>query len=220
MGDPKKLRKSYSKPRKAFQKERIVKEKEVKDLYGLKNKREFLKAETAIRGKRTAARKLLALDLEIRVKREKELLDSLKRIGILQGKPSLEDVLTLTPDALLERRLQTIVWRKGLANTAKQARQFITHGHIAIDGKKVNKPGYIVTEGEEGKVKYYKKEMIIELKKTEKIKKEDKKKEIKEAFEEAKGKETENKEEAKVEEKKEKATDKKEANVKEEKGEQ
>jgi len=205
MGDPKKLRKNYSKPRKAFQKERIVKEKEVKDLYGLKNKKEFLKAESIIRGKRAIARKLLALNLETRVMREKELLDSLKKTGILQGSPLLEDVLTLTPQAMLERRLQTITWRKGLANSAKQARQFITHGHIAIEGKKVNKPGYIVSASEEGKVAYFKKQMIIEVKKVEKAKKEEKKNELKEAFEESKGEEkAKTKETAKPKEEKKK----------------
>jgi len=213
MGDPKKLRKNYSKPRKAFQKERIVKGKETKDLYGLKNNREFLKAESSIRGKRAIARKLLALDLETRVIREKELLDSLKRTGFLQGDPSLEDVLTLTAEALLERRLQTIVWRRGLANTAKQARQFITHGHIAIGGKKVNKPAYIVTADEEGKIAYFKKQMIIEVKKEEKGKKEEKKNEMKEAFEEAKG---EKKKEAKTEIKKLKAEVKEKVEVKKE----
>jgi small subunit ribosomal protein S4 len=187
MGDPKKGRKKYSKPRKSFQKDRIVKGKEIKDLYGLKNNREFLKAESTIRGKRATARKLLALDLETRVMREKELLDSLKRTGILQGTPTLEDVLTLTPEAILERRLQTIVWRKGLANTAKQARQFITHGHIAVEGKKVNKPAYIVTVGEEVKIAYFKKQMIIEVKSETKVTKEEKQKETKDAFEEAKG---------------------------------
>ena len=212
MGDPKKGRKKYSKPRKAFQKERIVKGKAIKDLYGLKNNREFLKAESTIRGKRAIARKLLALDLERRVIREKELLESMKRNGFLQGSPSLEDVLTLTPEALLERRLQTIVWRKGLANTAKQARQFITHGHIAIEGKKVNKPGYAVTADEETKIRYFKKQMIIEVKKEDKAKKEEKKNEMKEAFEEAKG---EKKEAPKAEKKEIKAEVKEEVKVEE-----
>ena len=196
MGDPKKGRKKYSKPRKAFQKDRIVKGKEIKDLYGLKNNREFLKAESAIRGKRASARKLLALDLQTRVMREKEMLDSLKRIGILQGSPTLEDVLTLTPEAMLERRFQTIVWRKGLANTAKQARQFITHGHIAIGGKKVNKPAYLVTVEEEAKITYFKKPLILEVKKEEKKVKEEKKNEMKEAFDEAKGEKKEEVKEA------------------------
>lgn len=108
-------------------------------------------------------------------------------MGILRGNPTLEDVLTLTGEALLERRLQTIVWRKGLANTAKQARQFITHGHISINGEKVNKPGYLVTTEEEEKIAYHKQEMILEQKKVKATKeKESEKKELQEAFDEAK----------------------------------
>jgi len=187
MGDPKKRRKAYQTPRKSFQKERIEKERTSKKEYGLKNTRELYRAESTIRGKRANARKLLALPLEQRIKREKELLNALKKIGILRGSPTLEDVLTLTSEALLERRLQTVVWRKGLANTSKQARQFIVHGHIAIDGKKVDKPSYIVSEDEEGKINYFKHEMIVVPKK-QKItrQKTEEKKELKEAFDEAK----------------------------------
>jgi small subunit ribosomal protein S4 len=186
MGDPKKSRKAYSKPRKAFQKERILKENEVKELYGLKNKREFYRAESMVRAKRATARKLLALDLDRRLKREKELLDSLKKQGILQGTPTLEDVLVLTTEALLERRLQTIVWRKGLANTAKQARQFITHGHIAIDKQKIDRPGYLVDINEEPNIKYHGKEMQLEHIAHVKEETKEAKAELKEEFEQAK----------------------------------
>ncbi len=185
MGDPKKKRRNYSKPRKAFQKERVTEERTMKETYGLKNKREFYRAESTIRGKRATARKLLALDLETRLKKEKELLESLKRIGLLGENPGLEDVLMLVPENLLERRLQTIVWRKGLANTPKQARQFITHGHIAVNGKKVDKPSYITTSDEEKKISYYGKEMVLELKPHTKEKKEEKNK-LREEFEEVK----------------------------------
>ncbi len=209
MGDPKKRRKAYQKPRKSFQKDRIEKERETKSGYGLKNKKEFYRAESTIRGKRAIARKLLALGLEQRLKREKEVLDSLKRTGILRGNPTLEDVLTLTPEALLERRLQTIVWRKGLANTSKQARQFIVHGHIAINGQKVNKPSYIVPADEENNVTYFGKEMNFEQKKQKvsKVKKEEKTNEMQEAFEEAKPEEEAP--ETKAKENTKKATDKK-----------
>lgn len=187
MGDPKKRRKSYQTPRKAFSKERIEKERETKKTYGLKNTRELYRADSLIRQKRKNARNLLALGLEQRLKREKELLDSLKNTGILRGNPTLEDVLTLTGEALLERRLQTIVWRKGLANTAKQARQFITHGHISVDGEKVNKPSYIVSAEEENKIAYHKQEMILNQKKIKVTKeKVTEKKELQEAFDEAK----------------------------------
>ncbi|MFA6268679.1 MAG: 30S ribosomal protein S4 [archaeon] len=191
MGDPKKKRKQFNRPRKSFQKERIEKERVQKKLYGLKNKKELFRAETTIRAKRATARKLLALGLENRLKREKELLDSLKRVGILRATPALDDVLVLTPETLLERRLQTIVWRKGLANTSKQARQFIVHGHIAINGKKVDRPSYIVLADEEDKITWYKNEIMFESKKSSnkkaiKGKEEAKESELKKEFEEAK----------------------------------
>ena len=192
MGDPKKKRKQYERPRRSFQKERIEKERDLKKTYGLKNKRELFRAETIIRTKRGTARKLLALGLETRIKREKELLDSLKKVGILRATPKLDDVLVLTPEAMLERRLQTIVWRKGMATTLKQSRQFIVHGHIAINGKKVDRPGYLVNAEEEGQLKWYKNEIMFEIKKNKKnstAKKDEKVDELKKAFEEAKPKE-------------------------------
>lgn len=189
MGDPKKRKKAYQKPRKSFQKENIVKERETKQIYGLKNKKEYYRAESVIRTKRKTARTLLALDLEQRLRREKELLDSLIKQGILRGKPTLEDVLVLTPESILERRLQTIIWRKGLANTAKQARQFIVHGHISVNGKKIDKPNYLVKIDEENNIKYYKKDLLLEHKKhekTEDTKKESGSDELKKEFEEVK----------------------------------
>ena len=190
MGDPKKKRKQFQRPRKSFQKERIEKERDLKKVYGLKNKRELFRAETIVRSKRATARKLLALPLEMRLKREKELLDSLKLIGVLNASPTLEDVLVLTTEALLERRLQTIVWRKGLANTPKQARQFIVHGHISVDGKKLDKPSYLVLASEESKISWHGNEMMFEQKKAPakkgKAKQEDAQAELKKEFEEAK----------------------------------
>ena len=203
MGDPRKKRKQFERPRRSFQKERIEKERDLKKTYGLKNKKELFRAETIIRTKRGTARKLLALGLENRLKREKELLDSLKKMGVLRASPTLDDVLVLTPEALLERRLQTIVWRKGLANTLKQARQFIVHGHIAINGKKVDRPSYIVQANEDDKITWYKEEIMFEQKKhhvKKSAKSDEKENELKKQFEEAKGNEpetTETKEEAK-----------------------
>lgn len=189
MGDPKKKRKQYERPRRSFQKERIEKERDLKKLYGLKNKRELFRAETIIRTKRATARKLLALALQTRLKREKELLDSLKGLGVLRGSPTLDDVLVLTPEAALERRLQTIVWRKGMANTPKQARQFIVHGHIAINKNKIDKPGYLVLAEEEMQLGWYGPEIMFEEKKHSQkkgAKEAQKEDELKKKFEEAK----------------------------------
>lgn len=189
MGDPRKRRKSFEWPKKPFEKERIDTDRVLKKTYGLKNKQELYEARTIMRRKRTSAKKLLALNLEKRLRKEKELLESLKKMGILSGNPSLEDALMLNENDLLERRLQTIVLRKGLANTTKQARQFIVHGHIAINGKKMDKPSYIVPAMEEDKISYYGKEIKFEQKKVKPVKgakEKGKIDELREEFEEAK----------------------------------
>ena len=75
--------------------------------------------------------------------------------GILDENAHLENILDLTVEDILRRRLQTIVFQKGLARTAKEARMFVVHGHIALDGKKVNSPSYVVKKGEEDLVGFY-----------------------------------------------------------------
>ena len=50
---------------------------------------------------------------------------------------------------MLERRLDNVVWRIGLASSRSQARQIVLHGHIQVNGKKVNIPSYLVSAGEE-----------------------------------------------------------------------
>jgi len=64
-------------------------------------------------------------------------------------------VLNLTVDDVLQRRLQTMVHKKGLSRTAKEARQFVIHGHIALDGKKIDSPSYLVKKGQEDLINYY-----------------------------------------------------------------
>lgn len=54
---------------------------------------------------------------------------------------------------LLERRLDNVVFRLGLANTRAQARQFVSHGHIRLNGKRSNVPSMIVREGDQILVK-------------------------------------------------------------------
>ncbi|MDH5634797.1 MAG: 30S ribosomal protein S4, partial [Candidatus Bathyarchaeota archaeon] len=66
----------------------------------------------------------------------------------------LDDVLDLSLEDILERRLQTIVFSKGLAKSIFQARQLITHGHIAIDRRRVPSPSYLVLRDEETKIAY------------------------------------------------------------------
>lgn len=162
MGDPKFARKKYGTPKKPWDKKLLENEKALRTTYGLRNKREIRSMEALVRGKRRNAKHVLAIPLEKRAAKEKELLDSLIRMGVMRGKPSLQDVLSLNLESFLERRLQTIVWRKNLANSPKMARQFITHGHIAVNGTKVTVPSYFVTKEEEATVSYHGKPMILQ----------------------------------------------------------
>ncbi|MDP2666734.1 MAG: 30S ribosomal protein S4 [Candidatus Diapherotrites archaeon] len=161
MGDPRHLKKKYGSPKKPWDRKILEHERQMVDSYGLTNKRELRRVEAILRKKRANAKAVLALPLEERPAREKELLDNMIKLGIMRGKPTLNDVLSLTVDSFLERRLQTVVWRKRLANTSKQARQFITHGHISLNGKKVTIPSYVVTKDEEVALAYYGKPMIL-----------------------------------------------------------
>ena len=156
MGDPKKSRKKYNTPSHPWQKERVLEEKKIMKEYGLKNKREIWKAQTEIRRIRMLARHLLGYRKEDKEQRVSELLGRLCRLGITDENASLDDVLSLKTTDWLDRRLQTIVFKKGLAKSIRQARQFIVHGLIAINGKKVTIPGYIVRRDEEDKIGYYK----------------------------------------------------------------
>mgnify|MGYP000424446651 CR=1 FL=1 len=155
MGDPKFPRKKYETPSHPWEAERIGREKEILHKYGLKNKREIWKAETFLRRIREQARRLLAMAGEEQAEKEKEkLLKRLAKLGILPENASLDDVLALTIEDILARRLQTLVYLHGLAKTPKQARQFIVHGHIAVDGRKVRVPSYLVEKEEEDKISY------------------------------------------------------------------
>jgi small subunit ribosomal protein S4 len=124
-------------------------------VYGLRNKRELWKAITIIRHFRHRARALLAAPLEVREREEKVLIRRLVELGLLNEGARLDDVLSLRVEDLLERRLQTIVFKKGLAKSIHEARQLIVHGHIAVGERRVRSPGYIVSRSEEPLVTYY-----------------------------------------------------------------
>ncbi len=184
MGDPKKKRKQYETPRKTWDRVLLEKERKLLETYGLKNKREVRRHETWLRNKRKLARDLLALPLDKRVQREKELVGGLAKIGIVKAGATIDDILRLKVEGLLERRLQTLVYRKGLANTVKQARQFITHGHIAINGRKAGSPNYLVPLSEAGSIGWFKAPLKVEIVQKHQRTERD----IKKEFEEAMGK--------------------------------
>ncbi|MEM1566051.1 MAG: 30S ribosomal protein S4 [Candidatus Bathyarchaeia archaeon] len=154
MGDPKKQKKKYETPRFPWRTDVLQEELKLLGQYGLRNKRELWRHKTMLSKFRGIARSLIGKPPEERRKMEEELLSRLKKLGIIHETAVLDDVLDLTVEDILERRLQTIVFRKGLAKTIHQARQLITHGHIAIGNQRVTVPSYLVTREEEELVNY------------------------------------------------------------------
>jgi small subunit ribosomal protein S4 len=149
MGDPKKKHKTYSTPKRPYDSNALMEDLRTIGVYGLRNKRELWKAHTELSSLRRRARDLLGLKTEQRIEMEKELIDKLASQGLVMENGTLEDVLTLNVESLLERRLQTYLFRRGLANSLFQARQLITHGHIEINGRKVKAPSYKVKISDE-----------------------------------------------------------------------
>jgi len=150
MGDPKKPRKTYSRPKNPWRSEQLALELYLVGTYGLRNKRELWKTQGELSNVRKQARHLLAASAEVRAKDGKKLLDSLSRRGLVAEGVALDDVLNLSVEDFLGRRLQTLIYKKGAAVSPLQARQLIVHGHIKIGKRTVDIPGYHVTAEEEG----------------------------------------------------------------------
>jgi len=154
MGDPKNQRKKYATPRFPWRTDILKGELKFLGQYGLRNKHELWRHETTLSKLRGIARSLIGKSPEEREKMERELLTRLKKLGVLHETAALDDVLDLTIEDILERRLQTIVFRKGLATSIYQTRQLITHGHIMVGNRKVTAPSYIVTREDETQITY------------------------------------------------------------------
>ena len=154
MGDPRRQRRKHETPRFPWRTDVLQSELKLIGQYGLRNKRELWRHKTTLSRFRELARSLLGMPAEQRQRIEKQLLDRLNRLGILAETAVLDDVLDLAIEDLLERRLQTMVFSKGMAKSVYQARQLITHGHIAIDGRRVPSPSYIVLKNDEAKLAY------------------------------------------------------------------
>jgi len=147
MGDPRKQHKKFVRPKKIWSKTRIETEMAITKAYGLKNTKEIWRTETAIAKIRDQAKKLI-----VKPQEQKAFFNRLKNMGLVKGDANIDDVLALTKEKLLDRRLQTIVYKIGLAKKIKEARQLITHRKIKINDKIMDVPGYIVRIDEERKI--------------------------------------------------------------------
>lgn len=150
----KKSKKTYKRPKRMWNRARIDRDKKLKETFGLFREREIWRAETMLRKYRRLARELVGTrDKE----KEKALISKLADMGVLEKKATLDDVLGMSVENILNRRLQTLVFNKGLANTPKHARQLIVHGHIKVNGRVSRHPSRIILKDEEGKIELIKK---------------------------------------------------------------
>ena len=139
--------KVYDVPRRPFEKERLDAEIKLIGEFGLRNKREVWRVKLTLAKIRKAARELLTLEDKDpkRLFEGNALLRRLVRIGVLsEDKMKLDYVLGLRVEDFMERRLQTQVFKLGLAKSIHHARVLIRQKHIRVRRQVVNIPSFIV----------------------------------------------------------------------------
>eukprot|EP00747_Dinoflagellata_sp_TGD_P150276 gnl/TRDRNA2_/TRDRNA2_177094_c0_seq1.p2 gnl/TRDRNA2_/TRDRNA2_177094_c0~~gnl/TRDRNA2_/TRDRNA2_177094_c0_seq1.p2 ORF type:complete len:194 (+),score=53.79 gnl/TRDRNA2_/TRDRNA2_177094_c0_seq1:72-653(+) len=139
--------KTFRKPKRPFEKERLDAEMKLVGEYGLKNKREVWRVQYVLSKIRTAARELLTLDEknETRMFQGEALLRRMVRLGLLlENERKLDYVLGLTTAKIMERRLQTKVFKLGLAKSIHHARCLIRQRHIRVGKQICNIPSFVV----------------------------------------------------------------------------
>jgi small subunit ribosomal protein S4 len=144
----KKQHKTYNRPKNLFDTNRIQSDKDILHKYGLRSKTEIWKAESKISRIRAQAKKLI-----IQPEKQKIFFEKLEKMGLIKtSDASIDTVLSLTKENLLNRRLQTIVLKLGLAKTMNESRQLITHRKIKLGETLITIPSYTVDTDEEGKI--------------------------------------------------------------------
>jgi small subunit ribosomal protein S4 len=149
MGDPKRIRKKYDTPSHPWIKSRIDEEKKITKEFGTKSKKEIWKMETVLKNFKSQAKKLISLKTPQAKVETEHLFRRVQELGLVKTDVSFDAILGLDINHLMARRLQSVVYTKGLAKTVGQARQFIVHGHVLVGEKKITSPAYLVSQKEE-----------------------------------------------------------------------
>ncbi|KAM7269838.1 hypothetical protein ACFE04_025335 [Oxalis oulophora] len=139
--------KTFKKPRRPYEKERLDAELKLVGEYGLRNKRELWRVQYALSRIRNNARMLLTLDEKNprRIFEGDALMRRMNKYGLLEETQNkLDYVLALTVENFLERRLQTLVFKTGMAKSIHHARVLIRQKHIRVGRQVVNIPSFMV----------------------------------------------------------------------------
>ncbi|GAB2240545.1 hypothetical protein Droror1_Dr00021063 [Drosera rotundifolia] len=139
--------KTFKKPRRPYEKERLDTELKLVGEYGLRCKRELWRVQYSLSRIRNNACHLLILDEKNprRIFEGEALLRRMFRYGLLdESQNKLDYVLSLTAENFLECRLQTIVFKSGMAKSIHHARVLIRQRHIRAGRQVVNIPSFIM----------------------------------------------------------------------------
>ena len=151
MGDIKKIRKKYSKPSHPWRIERITEDNQVIKEYGIPKKTELWKTKAKLESFKNQAKRLSArTDKQAEIERN-NLVKKLESYNLIK-ETTLEAILSINIKDVLNRRLQTLLFKKGFAKSMKQARQMIIHRHVLLGGKLNTSPAYLVRVSEEASI--------------------------------------------------------------------
>ncbi|MBI4894115.1 MAG: 30S ribosomal protein S4 [Candidatus Aenigmarchaeota archaeon] len=146
------IKKKFTTPLRPWDRQRLDVERLVLVEYGLRNKKELWKTDETLKKYRRLAREFIA---KPNAQKNKVVVERLVRMGVLEEGASIDDILALKTQKFLERRLQTIVKAKGIANSIKEARQLIVHGKIKVGDRRVVYPSYMVPRDEEDQISLF-----------------------------------------------------------------
>ncbi len=169
MGDPKKLKKKYSTPVHPWNKSNIDAEKKIMAEYNLRIKKEIFIAASFLKKYKNIAKKLIATKTAQGEKEQEQVLTKLQQLGLLSAGANLDQILGLEIKDVLERRLQSVVFRNGLARSMNQARQFIVHRHITVGNKEISAPSYLVSLKEESSIGFKGKSSLADAEHPERV---------------------------------------------------
>jgi small subunit ribosomal protein S4 len=174
MGDIKKIRKKYSKPSHPWRQSRIDEENAIIKEYGISKKTELWKTISKLESFKNQAKSVAAVNTgqssNQNLIQRQNLFNRMASYNLVKVGDSLDAVLGVTLQDVLNRRLQTLVFKKGFAKSMKQSRQMITHRHILIKSKIVTSPSYLVRSSEEASIEVSPKSPFYDTNHAERVK--------------------------------------------------